>query len=146
MSYLTFLISMPGGSEWILLLLIVIPLYFLPAIVANNRKHPNSGPILVINLLLGWTFLGWVGALVWALSSTGIQGPTVVVNNAPHSYAQENPSEAPAASTRSLSSMPASDIASYQDKIDQLRQLKQLLDEGVLTSEEFNRQKLAILS
>jgi hypothetical protein len=33
-----------------------------------------------------------------------------------------------------------------QDKIDQLRQLKQLLDEGVLTEAEFNRQKASILA
>ena len=35
--------------------------------------------------------------------------------------------------------------ATQQDKIDQLRQLKQLLDEGVLTEAEFNRQKAEIL-
>lgn len=101
MNHLNFLISMPGGGEWILLVLIVIPLYFLPAIVANSRRHPNSGPILVINLLLDWTFLGWVGALVWALSSTGVQSATVIVNNSPLPCSQEPPSETPEAPSRS---------------------------------------------
>ena len=147
MKYNTFLIAMPGGSEWFLLLLmlIAIPLYFLPAIIANSRKHHNSGPILVINLLLGWTFLGWVGALVWALSFTGFKGPTVVVNNASLPYSQESPSEVSEASPRSMFTTLSADIATHQAKIDQLKQLKQMLDEGVLTIEEFNKQKSAVL-
>jgi G:T-mismatch repair DNA endonuclease (very short patch repair protein) len=39
-------------------------LYFLPAIV--GRKKRNRRAITVLNLLLGWTILGWVIALVWA--------------------------------------------------------------------------------
>jgi hypothetical protein len=34
--------------------------------VAASRKHNNEGAIFVLNLLLGWTFLGWVIALIWA--------------------------------------------------------------------------------
>jgi hypothetical protein len=43
-----------------------ILLYLLPAIVADERKHQHRVPILLLNLFLGWTLLGWVGALVWA--------------------------------------------------------------------------------
>ena len=43
-----------------------IALYFLPSIIAYRRKHPNKTAILIVNFLLGWTFLGWAGALVWA--------------------------------------------------------------------------------
>lgn len=43
-----------------------ILIYFLPAIVAIKRQHCNTLAILVLNIFLGWTFLGWVGALVWA--------------------------------------------------------------------------------
>ena len=42
-------------------------LYFLPAIVAFARNKRDSVSILVLNLLLGWTAIGWVIALVWAL-------------------------------------------------------------------------------
>lgn len=41
-------------------------LYFLPTIVGWNKR--NSGAILTLNLLLGWTFIGWVVALVWAMT------------------------------------------------------------------------------
>ena len=39
-------------------------LYFLPAIVASKKR--NYTAILILNLLLGWTLIGWVIALVWA--------------------------------------------------------------------------------
>ena len=42
--------------------------YLLPVIVAGNRHHPQTGPIAVVNVLLGWTLLGWVVALAWAVS------------------------------------------------------------------------------
>lgn len=41
-------------------------LYFLPAIVARSRQHPNAAAILLLNLFLGWTFVGWVVSLVWS--------------------------------------------------------------------------------
>lgn len=42
-------------------------LYLLPTVVAFGGKKRNRAAILVLNLLLGWTLLGWVGALIWAL-------------------------------------------------------------------------------
>nr|WP_281720755.1 superinfection immunity protein [Nitrosomonas nitrosa] len=42
-------------------------MYFLPAFLALWRGHPSCIPILIVNLLLGWTVIGWVGTLVWAL-------------------------------------------------------------------------------
>ncbi|MQA37850.1 superinfection immunity protein [Rugamonas aquatica] len=51
------------------LVVFFIAFYMLPLIVAMNRKHTNTTAIAVLNVLLGWTLLGWVGALVWAFSS-----------------------------------------------------------------------------
>lgn len=42
-------------------------LYFLPYIIARYRKHKDATAISVVNLFLGWTFIGWVVALVWAV-------------------------------------------------------------------------------
>ena len=42
-------------------------IYFIPAIVGRNKRNANA--IFVLNLLLGWTLLGWVAALVWAMTS-----------------------------------------------------------------------------
>lgn len=40
--------------------------YFLPSIL--GRQRPNRGRIFIINLLLGWTVIGWVVALVMAMN------------------------------------------------------------------------------
>ena len=52
----------------ILVLAAIALFYFLPAVIASRRHHHNSGAIFMLNLLLGWTFLGWVVSLVWALT------------------------------------------------------------------------------
>ena len=48
--------------------LILIALYFLPSIVAFDGKKANFQSIVVVNLFLGWTLIGWVVALAWAVS------------------------------------------------------------------------------
>jgi hypothetical protein len=60
------LVAVPDGSAVLPALLLVA--YFVPAIVAYLRHHHNENAIAVLNLLLGWTLLGWVAALVWALT------------------------------------------------------------------------------
>jgi hypothetical protein len=50
------------------LLIVLVFLYFLPALLANGRKHPNFAPIFIVNLFFGWTLLGWVICLAWSLS------------------------------------------------------------------------------
>lgn len=41
-------------------------LYFLPALEARFKKHPNLVAIELVNIFLGWTLVGWVCALAWA--------------------------------------------------------------------------------
>lgn len=43
-------------------------LYFAPAINAGLRRHSSAAAIVCLNIFLGWTFLGWVLALVWSYS------------------------------------------------------------------------------
>jgi hypothetical protein len=45
---------------------IVLVLYLVPSIDAIYRKHPKTGWIVLLNLLAGWTLLGWAMAFVWA--------------------------------------------------------------------------------
>jgi hypothetical protein len=42
-------------------------IYLLPWLVARHRKHRNTLAILLLNLFLGWTLVGWTIALVWAV-------------------------------------------------------------------------------
>lgn len=46
----------------------LIVLYFLPTIISERRGKVNRNAIFALNLLAGWTFVGWVIALVWALT------------------------------------------------------------------------------
>lgn len=42
-------------------------IYFTPLLVASHRRHRQTVPIAILNLLLGWTLVGWAVSLVWAL-------------------------------------------------------------------------------
>jgi hypothetical protein len=58
------------ASAGVLVLIFVFLLfYFLPTIVALSRKRHNTGAIFVLNIFLGWSLIGWVISLVWAVSS-----------------------------------------------------------------------------
>jgi len=60
---------MDGGAFFAIAIILLL-FYFLPAFIASIRKHHNGNAITVLNLLLGWTVLGWVAALVWSLTAT----------------------------------------------------------------------------
>ncbi len=48
-------------------LLVTVPsLYLLPVYEAHLRDHPDIASIFALNFFLGWSAIGWVGALVWA--------------------------------------------------------------------------------
>ncbi|MFT8736379.1 MAG: superinfection immunity protein [Zymomonas mobilis] len=50
-------------------IIILLAIYFIPTLVANSRNHKNTMSIFLLNLFLGWTFLGWVAALVWSFTA-----------------------------------------------------------------------------
>jgi T4 superinfection immunity protein len=50
-------------------LLFLLAIYFLPAIIAGHRHLHERAPITLLNLFLGWTFIGWVVALIWAITA-----------------------------------------------------------------------------
>ena len=51
----------------IMLIILLFALYFLPFLIASLRQHKNIFAILLLNLFLGWTGIGWVIALVWSV-------------------------------------------------------------------------------
>lgn len=52
----------------ILFILIIGFFYLFPTIVAFGRGKKNTGAIFALNFFLGWSFVGWVVSLVWALT------------------------------------------------------------------------------
>ncbi len=51
----------------LLLIVLIFAFYFLPTLIAFLRQHKNKLAIFLLNLLLGWTVLGWVVSLVWSV-------------------------------------------------------------------------------
>jgi hypothetical protein len=44
-------------------------IYWAPTIIALNRHHRQTGAIAALNLLGGWTVIGWIAAMVWSLTN-----------------------------------------------------------------------------
>jgi hypothetical protein len=119
-----------GATELLVVAIPFLALYFLPSLIALSRKKTNRTAIILLNFFLGWTFIGWIAALVWAFT-TNKEPQTIVVNN--NSYPKEE----------ILSSLQKND---FDEKLNNLKKLKDLLDSGVLSQEEFEQQKSKILT
>jgi Superinfection immunity protein len=65
--------SVVSGIVGMIVFFVVVGLlfavYVTPSIIAARRKKANLVAIVVLNLVAGWTFIGWVVALVWALTN-----------------------------------------------------------------------------
>ena len=74
-------VSVSGIERWIfirlglqnpllavLLVFLVFALYFIPSAIAINRKSNHKDSILLFNIWLGWTIIGWVAALYWSIT------------------------------------------------------------------------------
>lgn len=53
------------GGIW---LVIVAFLYFLPSLISDWRGHDSKFAIFIVNLLFGWTFIGWFAALIFSFT------------------------------------------------------------------------------
>ncbi len=53
----------------LIFILSIVILYLLPSIVEIKRGTKYTSGIFLLNLLLGWTILGWIASLIWAVSA-----------------------------------------------------------------------------
>ena len=67
----------------LLLIAIAVVVYFIPTWVASARKHHNANAIFVMNLLLGWSGLGWIAALIWSFTAVSPKGAVEVAPESP---------------------------------------------------------------
>lgn len=56
-----------SGFFGVLSFIISLAILFLPFIIALVRRHKNTLAIFLLVLFLGWTFIGWVIALIWSV-------------------------------------------------------------------------------
>jgi len=98
-----------------LFLLLLAAIYFLPSIVAVYKEHSSAGAVAALNLFLGWSLLGWIIAIVWALSD-----PTKTI-------------------AKKMDTMHRLERGAI------LRELALLRDQGVLSDEEFTERKREVM-
>lgn len=71
------------STVWLALILVV---YFLPAIVSGFRGHHNNLAIFWLNFLAGWTVIGWLIALIWALTAVQKTDGTLSADQKPRGW------------------------------------------------------------
>lgn len=59
----------PNAVLGMIFILIIVLVYFLPGIVGFSKGKNNAGAIFILNLFLGWSFIGWIVALIWATAN-----------------------------------------------------------------------------
>ena len=52
--------------------------YLLPTLIGFVRRHNSYIAIGILNLLLGWTIIGWIIALIWSFTGSVKQGGGVI--------------------------------------------------------------------
>lgn len=57
-----------ASASGFFLIMTVLVIYFLPSLIAAGRRMSSRSSLLVINIFLGWSGLGWVACLAWAFS------------------------------------------------------------------------------
>jgi hypothetical protein len=62
----------------------MMALYFLPTIIGHNKRDVLG--IFIVNLLFGWTFIGWIIAMVWACSAEVQPRVLVMAGQVPAHY------------------------------------------------------------
>lgn len=82
-----------GGIGALFGVALAVGTYFIPTIIAYVRKVTNVGSVFVINLFLGWTFIGWIVALAMSVKTklpNGLSSQvTVVTGSNVHLKGQE---------------------------------------------------------
>jgi hypothetical protein len=72
---------------------VTLPLYFLPVIIAYLRPVPDRASVVIVSIFLGWTYVGWVAALALAVRD---RRPTILLlpqqgNAHPRTVTSRNP-------------------------------------------------------
>lgn len=70
-------------------------LYILPFIESKIRKKKNSNQILALNVLAGWTVIGWIVSYVWALGNNNEKNSDINDDKADSSKVERKTKQCP---------------------------------------------------
>lgn len=140
----------------LLVAIIALFIYFIPSVIAGVRHKSNFTAIFILNLFLGWSFIGWVVSLVWALTTDHV--PSTIVLNNQILLENNRPKQTNDSATTKLqegdesilqtdtSTQMHEKIEDTHHQIRKLKQYKQLYDDGIISKETYDKQKRKILS
>ena len=92
-----------------------ILVYFIPSIIAYKKEHKYKLIIFILNIVLGWTFVVWIGLLIWSLIDVEGKKTNEILKNI------------------------------KGNKYEDLAKLQNLKDSGAISEEEFEKEKKKIL-
>jgi predicted membrane channel-forming protein YqfA (hemolysin III family) len=61
-----------GSAVRVAFMVLGLAVYLIPTFIALKTQSPNKKLAIIINVLLGWTVVGWVVALVFAINKKRI--------------------------------------------------------------------------
>lgn len=53
-----------------IIVLLALLIHFLPSFIAFSREHKSRMLILLLNVVLGWTGIGWIVLMIWAVKGS----------------------------------------------------------------------------
>jgi hypothetical protein len=56
-----------GMVAFVAIIILLLVLHFIPTIIGYKRGVTHAGMLLLVNILIGWTLIGWVACLIWAI-------------------------------------------------------------------------------
>tara|TARA_Y100000817_G_scaffold310296_1_gene300716 strand:- start:287 stop:517 length:231 start_codon:yes stop_codon:yes gene_type:complete len=65
----------------ILAIICLISIFFIPVSVGLFRDSSKKWGIFLVNILVGWTGIGWIIALIWAFISESTEEKSLRLNS-----------------------------------------------------------------
>jgi Superinfection immunity protein len=63
------------NTTTVIVLMLILLIYLLPTLIAYSREHPARAEIVVLNIFLGWTLIGWIAVFLWAALAPAEEQP-----------------------------------------------------------------------
>ena len=120
-------------------LIVSLIIYFFPfllSLLTGNR----TGSVFVMNLFLGWTFIGWIWALIWAVTSDGNRNQVTVHNHVAKDKSQYQEREIIVPQTAFIDQ-----LIDKPSLLNQLSQLHALKEKNVITDSIYEQERQSIL-
>lgn len=120
-------------------LIVSLIIYFFPFLLSLLTRNRVSG-VFIMNLFLGWTFIGWFWALIWALTSERDKNQINV-----HNYLDTDKNENRELKIQIEKKTLPVQLVDKQSLLNQLTQLHDLKEKNVISDIIYEQERSIIL-